>query len=71
MIELISVIVTIFAVAGVILNNRRRRACFVVWFVSNGMSLGVHVASGLYALSVRDAIFLVLAVEGWRLWGKK
>ena len=39
-IEIIGWIVTVIAVYGVLLNNRRRRACFAVWLVSNTLSAG-------------------------------
>ena len=71
MIELIGSIATALAITGVFLNNHRRRTCFLVWFVSNAASLGLHLHAGLYSLAVRDAAFLLLAVHGWVLWGRK
>lgn len=71
MIELIGTIATVLAVTGVVLNNRRLRVCFAVWLVSNALSLLIHVDAALWSLVVRDAIFLVLAVDGWIRWGKK
>jgi nicotinamide riboside transporter PnuC len=58
------------AVMGVLGNNRRRRWCFLVWFVSNGLSAAIHAHAGIWALCLRDAVFLVLAVEGYLLWGR-
>ena len=71
MIELIGTIATILAVTGVLANNRRLRWCFIVWFVSNGLTLFIHAHAVIWSLVVRDAIFLVLAVEGWIKWGRK
>ena len=68
-IELIGIVITIVAVVGVLLNNARRRACFLLWIVSNALSAAVHIHADLYSLAARDAIFLVLAVIGWRQWG--
>jgi nicotinamide riboside transporter PnuC len=62
---------TAIAVAGVLLNNRRMRACFCLWWISNAASMGLHLYAGLWALSARDLIFLVLAVTGYIAWGKK
>jgi len=70
-IEAIGWVVTAVAIAGVVLNNRRRRACFVLWMVSNALTAMLHVHAGLYALAVRDLIFLALAVQGWVLWGRR
>jgi len=70
MIELIGTIATILAVAGVILNNRRLRLCFVLWLISNTLTLGIHAETAVWSLVARDAIFLVLAIEGWIKWGR-
>lgn len=66
--EVVGTIATVIAVFGVVLNNRRMRVCFLVWLVSNALSCAIHVSAALWALAIRDAIFLVLAVEGWLLW---
>lgn len=68
MLELIGTITTILAVTGVVLNNRRKRACFMFWLVSNAMSMIIHAQTGVWSLAVRDLIFIVLAIEGWYLW---
>ena len=71
MIEVIGFISGSLAVWGVLLNNRRRRICFLLWAVSNVMSLGIHVFCGPWSLALRDFIFLCLALEGWLLWGRE
>jgi nicotinamide riboside transporter PnuC len=68
MLELAGLVVTVFAVCGVLLNNRRSRTCFLLWFVSNLLSAGIHYFTGPWMLVVRDLIFFILAVEGWLLW---
>lgn len=71
MTEALGSIAMVFAVFGVLLNNRKMIACFYFWFISNGISAWLHYDVGLNSLLVRDMIFLVLAVEGvWR-WRKK
>ena len=69
--ELIGWLATVVAVAGVYLNNRRRRACFVLWLISNAMTLAVHFYVGMWSLAVRDLAFLMLAIHGWWLWGSR
>jgi len=69
-VESISLVATAIAVAGVWLNNSRLKACFVLWGVSNSLSMGLHLHAGLWSLAGRDCIFLVLAVHGWRAWGR-
>lgn len=61
-------LVTVIAVGGVLLNNRRRRQCFYLWLVSNALSALIHLAVGLWSLAFRDLIFLALAIEGLRKW---
>jgi nicotinamide riboside transporter PnuC len=69
MIETIGIISTILAITGVILNNRRLKICFLLWLISNGLSLIIHAQAGIWSLTIRDGIFLILAVEGWFKWG--
>ncbi len=69
MTEYLGWIVTAVAVTGVVLNNRRRRACFLVWVVSNALSAAIHATAGMWALTARDLIFLVLSIHGFRCWG--
>ena len=70
MIELFGTISTVLAVIGVLANNRRLRWCFLLWMVSNSLSLVIHSKKKIWSLTVRDAIFLILAIEGWIKWGR-
>ena len=70
-IELISTLATVIAIAGVILNNHRRRECFILWLGSNSLTLAVHLYVGLWSMSVRDLIFIGLAIDGWYRWKAK
>jgi len=67
--DVIGWLATVVALLGVWLNNRRRRACFALWLISNTMTLCIHAAAGMWSLAVRDGAFFVLAVHGWWLWG--
>ena len=71
MIEIIGVVSTVIAIIGVLANNRRLRWCFLLWLISKAMSMAIHVDTGIWYLAVRDAVFFVMAVEGWFLWGNK
>lgn len=68
--EIIGIIATVLAVAGVITNNRRLRFCFLLWLVSNSLTGIIHVHAGIWSLVARDAIFIVFAIEGWFKWGR-
>jgi nicotinamide riboside transporter PnuC len=70
MVEALGIIGTVLAVAGTVLNNQRRRACFYVWLVSNAITLTVHVSVGVWSLAARDLIFIVLAIDGLHRWRK-
>lgn len=63
-------VATAVAIAGVLLNNARRRECFVLWSVSNSITLYYHIRGRLWGLAARDAVFLVLAAVGWVMWGR-
>ena len=67
--ELIGIVATILAIAGVLTNNRRLRVCFLIWIVSNALTAGIHAHAGIWSLCARDVIFFVLAIEGWVKWG--
>jgi nicotinamide riboside transporter PnuC len=69
-IETVGLLATAIAILGVVANNRRKRICFGLWLVSNGLSLAIHVQAGIWSFALRDLIFLGLAVEGLILWRK-
>lgn len=59
------------AIAGVHLNNRRLRACFALWWISNAASFAIHIDAGMAGMAARDAAFFAMAVVGFRKWGKR
>ena len=69
--EIVGTVVLIMGVAGVLLNNRKLRICFIVWMVSSALSSGIHAWSGIWSLMARDVVFFILAIEGWYKWGKR
>ncbi|MDD4888421.1 MAG: nicotinamide mononucleotide transporter [Phycisphaerae bacterium] len=70
--EALSLAGTILAIAGVSLNNRKIRLCFILFMASNVAAMIVHLAAGLLVFAIlRDWMFLILAVEGWFLWRKR
>lgn len=62
---------TAVALAGVWMNNKRQRACFLLWLVSNAITFVIHVGAGMWPMAVRDLAFFVLAVHGWWLWSSR
>jgi len=68
LVELLAWAATAIALIGVWLNNRRQRACFVLWLASNAITFVIHVVAGMWPMAARDAAFFVLAFHGWWLW---
>jgi nicotinamide riboside transporter PnuC len=68
-IEIFGWLATAIALAGVWMNNRRRRACFVLWLISNTITFGIHGGAGMWSMAARDIAFSLLAIHGWWLWG--
>ena len=69
--EAIGAVATVLAIGGVLLNNRRVRACFYLWMISNALSAALHAHAGFTALLVRDLVFLLLSIEGLWRWRRK
>ena len=75
--ECIGWLATIGAIVGVVLNNYRLKACFLVWLCTNSISAVLHVRGyalgdgAMLSLAARDLIFMLLAVHGWWAWGRK
>ena len=70
MIELVGWAITVAAVGGAILNNTRRRACFLVWMATNAASCAIHLHVGLIGLAARDVAFFALSIHGLAAWGR-
>jgi len=75
--EIIGWLATIGAISGVVLNNYRLRWCFVVWLCTNAISMGLHARGylngdgAMLALTCRDTVFMLLAVQCWWAWGRE
>jgi uncharacterized membrane protein len=57
----IHIILYILGIAGIVLNNYRRRECFYVWLVVD-YNAGLYVQAGLFAT------YLILAAHGLWKW---
>jgi nicotinamide riboside transporter PnuC len=68
--ETLGVVATVIAVLGVVLMNYKRRACHLVYCVSNLLFVAVHLSTDppLVSMVGRDLVFLGLAVAGWYQW---
>lgn len=61
----------VVALAGVILNIKKRRACFALWLVTNTTWIVIDARAGLYGQATLFAVYAVLAVWGWISWKPK
>ncbi len=52
------------------LNIRRRRACFAIWACTNAAWCAIDLAHGVPAQALLMASYAILAVHGWRSWGR-
>lgn len=56
------------SVAGVVLNNHKRRECFYIWIATNTGWLLVDMAHGLYVQAALFATYLGLAIHDIWKW---
>jgi len=68
MLHPLHIILYILGIAGVILNNHRRRECFYLWLISNCGWMIVDYAAGLYVQAGLFLTYFCLAVHGLWKW---
>jgi len=59
------------SLCGVVLNIKKNRLCFLLWFFSNVTWAIIDWTVELYAQSILFAIYAILAVVGWFSWKNK
>lgn len=64
-------IITIMAIAGVVLNVKKRIEGFYFWTISNIGFVAVDFNAGLYAQAVLFVVYTGLSVWGIIEWRKK
>ena len=66
-------VLTVLALVGVVLNIKRKRACFYVWLFTNASWAVVDFYKGIPAQGLLFTIYTALAVRGileWKEEGK-
>lgn len=58
------------SVLGIILNARRKIACWAVWSASNAAWLVVAIQTNQTPLAIMQVAFIVLNIFGYRSWKK-
>ncbi|HEX5010325.1 MAG TPA: nicotinamide mononucleotide transporter [Planctomycetota bacterium] len=64
----LSWLVALASLVGVVLNIRKRRACFAVWCCTNATWSAVDLHAGLHAQAALMAVYAGLAVWGFIAW---
>jgi hypothetical protein len=77
----LGLICLVLSVGGVLLNNNKLRAGFLLWLISNALSGFLHglaacqlsgdLARDMWTLAARDGIFFVLAIHGFWAWRRR
>ena len=65
---LIHSIFVILAVMGVALSNRKKRACYILWIITNTAWGIINWQAGLRVEALQNGVFLYLALEGLVKW---
>lgn len=61
-------IITIFSIAGVVLNIKRRRICFYIWACTNAAWAIVDFCMGIYAQGALFTVYFALSIWGIIAW---
>ena len=70
MFELITWTISALSIIGVVLNIHHRRACFIVWGVTNVAWMGIDASRGIWAQAALQACYCGLSVYGYWKWKK-
>jgi nicotinamide riboside transporter PnuC len=68
---LFTVFLTLGALAGVILNIKKKKACFYIWLFTNASWAVVDFWKGIPAQGILFSIYTALAVWGIFEWKEK
>jgi len=63
-------IITGLSIAGVVLNIKKKRACFILWAVTNFVWMVVDYHAGIYSQAALFCVYFALALWGIYEWRK-
>jgi nicotinamide mononucleotide transporter len=63
-------LVSIAALAGVVLNIKKHVACFYVWAFTNAVWVFADLEHGLHAQAALMAVYFALSIYGIRKWSR-
>ncbi|MEM4270911.1 MAG: nicotinamide mononucleotide transporter [Candidatus Pacearchaeota archaeon] len=70
-ISIISFFVAILAIIGVILNIRKNKICFIIWFFTNFTWVIIDYLRGIYGQAALFVFYTALSVYGFIKWRKE
>lgn len=62
---------TAFFLVATILMAVKKVENWIFWIIGDAVSIPIYLSQGLYFTSGQYAVFLVLAILGWREWKRK
>ena len=68
LIKILSWLITGLSLFGVILNIKKQRSCFVIWFFTNSFWCVYDWHIGAYSQSALFFVYALLAARGMREW---
>jgi hypothetical protein len=68
MFEVITWTISAASIAGVMLNIHHKRACFVVWGITNLAWFGIDASREIWAQAALQAVYCGLSVYGFIRW---
>jgi nicotinamide riboside transporter PnuC len=69
--NLLTGILTLFAIIGVILNIKKKILCFYIWFITNTSWAIVDFYKGIPAQGILFSVYTLLTVYGIYEWKKE
>lgn len=63
-------VATILTLIGVVLNIKKIRVCFIIWFVANSFWIYIMAMSQHWGMVICQIVFCATCVWGWFAWAK-
>lgn len=67
----LSWVLVIGSITGAVLNNYKKRICFVLWFCTNIGWIVVNLSKGIPAAALLAFVFMGMNVHGFIQWRQK
>lgn len=59
---------TVMSFTATILMAKKKVECWYLWIVVDVIGIGLYYVKGVKFIALEYALFLILAINGWRLW---